>query len=325
MQDPGRGVFQARLIGGTNTTPLPGVRRRTVGCVNNRVAVREFLISRRARITPVQAGLPGGARRRVPGLRREEVAVLAGVSTEWYTRLEKGHIRDVSYDVLEAVARALRLDDEERIYLFDMARVARAETPGSSARECPAVAARVELPATVQWLLDSMTLSSAMVTSKRLDVLAINPLGRALYAPLFESPEQPNLARFHFLDPGARDFHGNWEATADVLVGLLRTEVGRAHCDQALHDMVAGLNEVSDEFRARWQAHNIVINYRGTKVFRHPFAGPLTLAYHSMDLPIAVQDGPMLSVCTAEPGSADEERLRMLASWVAPESAAQAR
>ncbi|WP_177319683.1 helix-turn-helix domain-containing protein [Actinoplanes philippinensis] len=303
--------------------------------MNNRVAVREFLISRRARITPAQAGLPGGTRRRVPGLRREEVAVLAGVSTEWYTRLEKGHIRDVSYDVLEAVARALRLDDEERIYLFDMARAARAETPGSSMRDCRAEAAAVaELPASVQWLLDSMTLSAAWVTSRHLDVLAVNPLGRALYSPLLESPHSfgpgaagvhPNMARYHFLSPGARDFHGKWEATADVLVGLLRTEVGRAHCDQALHDLVAELSEASGEFRARWQAHHIVINYRGPKVFRHPFAGPLTLAYHAMHLPISVQEGQMMNVCTAEPGSADEERLRLLASWVAPSSAGQLR
>jgi transcriptional regulator with XRE-family HTH domain len=283
-------------------------------------AVRDFLISRRGRLTPAQAGLPGTARRRVPGLRREEVAVLAGVSSEWYTRLEKGHIRDVSYDVLEAVARALRLDDEERIYLFDLARTARDETPGGSAQNCRAVAAaEVELPTTVQWLLDSMTLSSAMVSNKRLDVLAINPLGRALYSPMFESPERhPNLARYHFLAPGARDFYANWDVTADVLVGLLRTEAGRAHCDQVLHDLVEELSDASDEFRTRWQAHRIVIHNRGTKLFRHPFAGPLTLAYHSMHLPISVQEAQMMTVCTAEPRSADEERLRMLASWTAP-------
>ncbi|AGL18405.1 helix-turn-helix domain-containing protein [Actinoplanes sp. N902-109] len=296
--------------------------------MDNRTAVREFLISRRGRVTPAQAGLPGTARRRVPGLRREEVAVLAGVSTEWYTRLEKGHIRDVSYDVLDAVARALRLDDEERIYLFDLARTARAETPDSAARDCRTVAAtEVELPETVQWLLDSMTLSSAMVSNKRLDVLAINPLGRALYAPMFESPEsadpgtgaaRPNLARYHFLAPGSRDFYANWDVTADVLVGLLRTEAGRAHCDQSLHRLVTELCDVSADFRTRWQAHNIVIHNRGTKVFRHPFAGPLTLAYHSVHVPISVQETQMLTVCTARPRSADEDRLRLLASWSAP-------
>ncbi|MBL7257456.1 helix-turn-helix transcriptional regulator [Paractinoplanes lichenicola] len=294
--------------------------------MNNRAAVRDFLISRRARVTPAQAGLPTSGRRRVPGLRREEVAVLAGVSTEWYTRLEKGHIRDVSYDVLDAVARTLRLDDEERLYLFDLARAARAETPDGTSQDCRSVAAAdVELPPTVQWLLDSMTLSSATVTNRRLDVLAINPLGRALYSPMFDSPasgepNHPNLARYHFLCPSARDFYGDWDVTADVLVGLLRTEAGRAHCDDVLHGLVAELSDASAEFRARWAKHHIVIHNRGTKLFRHPFAGPLTLAYHSMLLPISVQEAQMTTLCTAEPGSPDEDRLRMLASWSAPSS-----
>ncbi|GAA3634672.1 helix-turn-helix transcriptional regulator [Kineosporia mesophila] len=289
--------------------------------VNNRASVRDFLMSRRARITPAQAGLPVSGHRRVPGLRREEVAVLAGVSSEWYARLEKGHIAEVSYDVLDAVARALRLDDEERIYLFDMARAARADEPGRACGPRPAT----DLPPTVQWLLDSMALSSAMVSNKRLDVLAVNPLGRALYSPMLESPTthehgQANLARYHFADPGSHDFYGNWHVTADVLVGLLRTEAGRDHCDTGITDLVTELSQVSPEFRTRWAAHNVVIHNRGTKLFRHPTAGPLTLAYHSMNLPISVQEAEMLTVCTAEPGSADEDRLRLLASWSAPQT-----
>jgi transcriptional regulator with XRE-family HTH domain len=289
--------------------------------VNNRASVRDFLMSRRARITPAQAGLPVSGRRRVPGLRREEVAVLAGVSSEWYVRLEKGHISDVSFDVLDAVARALRLDDEERIYLFDLARAARGGAPD---RIC-GVTTTPALPTTVQWLLDSMALSSAMVSNRRLDVLALNPLGRALYSPMLQSPTtrehgRANLIRYHFADPGAQDFYGDWNITANVLVGLLRTEAGRDHCDDGITDLVSELSSTSAEFRTRWAAHNIVIHNRGTKIFRHPTAGPLTLAYHSLDLPISAQKSEMMTVCTAEPGSADEDRLRLLASWSAPQN-----
>jgi transcriptional regulator with XRE-family HTH domain len=289
--------------------------------VNNRASVRDFLMSRRARITPAQAGLPVSGHRRVPGLRREEVAVLAGVSGEWYARLEKGHISDVSYDVLDAVARALRLDDEERIYLFDLARAARGDEPD---RICGATST-LTLPTRVQWLLDSMTLSSAMISNKRLDVLAVNPLGRALYSPMLESPTtlehgQANLIRYHFADPGARTFYGDWDVTANVLVGLLRAEAGRDHCESGIIQLVAELSSTSADFRTLWAAHNIVIHNRGTKHFQHPTAGPLSLAYHSVNLPISASKAEMMTVCTAEPGSADEDRLRLLASWVAPQN-----
>ncbi len=179
-----------------------------------------------------------------------------------------------------------------------------------------------ELPPTVQWLLDSMTLSSAMVSDKRLDVLAINPLGRALYSPMFASPAthehgRANLALYHFLDPGSRDFYGNWDVTAEVLVGLLRAEAGRAHCDPRIGEVVEVLSRSSAEFRELWDAHHIVMHNRGVKLFRHPTVGGLELAYHSMELPFSVREAAMLTVCTAAPESADEERLRLLASWSA--------
>jgi transcriptional regulator with XRE-family HTH domain len=280
----------------------------------NRADVREFLISRRARISPDQAGLPVTGRRRVPGLRREEVAMLAGVSLDWYTRLEKGHISGVSHEVLHAVARILQLDDEERTYLFDLAHAAR---PAHRTRPAP------PLPPNVQWLLDSMTLSAAMITDERHDVLATNALARALYAPLFTSDTtldsgRANLVRYHFLDPGAHDFYGNWNLTADMLVAALRTEAGRNPHDVDTRGLVGELTTASADFRARWNTHNILIHARGTKLFRHPAAGRLSLSYHSLGLPISVGQTRHTCVCTAEPGSADEDKLTLLASWAAP-------
>ncbi|WP_232519867.1 helix-turn-helix domain-containing protein [Actinosynnema pretiosum] len=282
--------------------------------VANRSDVRDFLVSRRARVSPGRVGLPVLGRRRVPGLRREEVALLAGVSVDWYTRLERGHIGGVSREVLDSVAGVLRLDAEERVYLFDLARAARPPRPAEEVAEAVAEAA---LPATAQWLLDSMTLSSAMVTGPRQDVLAVNPLARALYAPLFASATTreggpANLARYHFLDAGAREFYGDWAGTADVLVAALRAEAGRDPRDRATRELVGELTAASAEFRARWSAHDVLLHPRGVKTFRHPGAGELRLSYHSVDLPISATRTRHVCACTAEPGSTDEARLRSL-------------
>jgi len=209
--------------------------------VDNRSDIRDFLASRRARITPEQAGLlPGGGRRRVPGLRREEVAVLAGVSTEWYTRLEKGHIAGVSEDVLEAVARALQLDEAERTYLFDLARAAIKPARTLQRRS------RAEIQPRVQWMLDSMTASAAFVANGRLDIVATNSLGWALNSPLFDAPRRPaNFARFQFLDPRARDFYPDWEGAANITVALLRAEAGRYPSNAQLRELVGELSTVS--------------------------------------------------------------------------------
>jgi transcriptional regulator with XRE-family HTH domain len=281
--------------------------------VDNRSDIRDFLASRRARITPQQAGLlPGGGRRRVPGLRREEVAVLAGVSTEWYTRLEKGHIAGVSEDVLEAVARALQLDEAERTYLFDLARAAIKPV------RTPQRRTRAQIQPRVQWMLDSMTASAAFVANGRLDIVATNSLGRALHSPLFDNPRgQANFARFQFLDARARDFYPDWEGAANITVALLRAEAGRYPSDMQLRELVGELSTLSEEFGTRWAAHNVRIHHNGAKSFRHPVVGTLDLAYYTLDLPTEDHRGLRLTIYTAEPGSASEDALKLLASWAA--------
>jgi transcriptional regulator with XRE-family HTH domain len=286
----------------------------------NRGEIRHFLTSRRAKITPAQVGLPTGARRRVAGLRREEVAALAGVSTEWYTRLEKGHI-GVSEDVLDAVARALRLDDDERTYLFDLARSSRSES------RMPPRRGDVEIPPQIQWLLDSMTMCSAFVRNGRTDVVASNPLARALYAPMFGSATvdqrgRPNLARYIFLDPGAQDFFVDWGAACNATAALLRAEAGRVPRDRALRELVGELSTLSPEFRGLWAEHDVLIRHEGVKRLQHPDVGHLELIFQSLDLPLSGRAVHNLITYTAEPGTASEDRLKLLASWAATRSRA---
>ena len=285
--------------------------------MDNRSDIRDFLATRRARITPEQAGLlPGGGRRRVPGLRREEVAVLAGVSTDWYTRLEKGHITGVSEDVLEAVARALQLDEAERTYLFDLARAA-----GKPSRT-PARRGKAQVQPRVQWMLDSMTGSAAFVANGRLDIVATNTLGWALHSPLFDSPRRPaNFARFQFLDPKAHDYYQDWDGAANITVALLRAEAGRRPNDTQLRELVGELSTVSEEFRIRWAAHNVRIHHNGAKRFHHPVVGALTLGYCTLDLPTDDHSHLRLTIYTAEPRTPSEDALKLLASWAATSTA----
>ena len=284
-----------------------------MGGVDNRSDIRDFLATRRARLTPEQVGLPaGGGRRRVPGLRREEVAVLAGVSPEWYARLEKGHISGVSEDVLEAVARALQLDQAERSYLFDLARAAR------PANRTPRRRKQAEVRPRVQWMLDSMTSSAAFVRNGRMDILAINALGRALYSPMFTDDRRPaNIARYQFLDPSAAEYFPDWDGAANVTVALLRAEAGRDTHNKELRQLVGELSTLSEEFRARWASHNVRIHHAGAKQFNHPEVGLLDLVYHSLDL--AADDDWVLdlTIYVAEPGTGSEDRLKLLASWAA--------
>jgi transcriptional regulator with XRE-family HTH domain len=278
----------------------------------NREHIREFLATRRARLTPAEVGLPAGSRRRVPGLRREEVAVLAGVSTEWYTRLEKGHIAGVSEEVLDAVATALRLNEAEHAYLFDLARAAR---PGRQAarRRRP-----VAVPDRIQWLLDSMQGSAAIVANGRLDLLATNELGRALYSPLqTNGPGPPNIARFQFLEPSAHDYYPDWDGAANVTAALLRTEAGRNPDDKELRALIGELSTLSEEFRTRWATHNVRLHHAGTKQFRHPDVGLIELAYHTLDISAHRDRSLALTTYTAEPGTDSEDRLKVLASWAA--------
>ncbi|GAA2326484.1 helix-turn-helix transcriptional regulator [Dactylosporangium salmoneum] len=279
--------------------------------MDNRDEVRQFLASRRARITPEQAGLPQyGGSRRVPGLRRAEVALLAGVSPDYYVRLERGNLTGVSDTVLEAVARALRLDDAERSHLHDLARAANAR-PRAHRRP-----ARQQVRPAVQQLLDAMTDAPAFVRNGRLDVLAINPLGQALYSPAFAGPQRPvNLARFCFLDPAAEDYYPDWDDAASTTVALLRTEAGRDPYDKALTDLVGELVTRSDAFRTLWATHNVRLHHTGVKHFRHPVVGLLGLGFEAMPLP--ADPGLTLTAYHAEPGSPSQDGLRLLASWAA--------
>lgn len=285
---------------------------------DHRTEIRDFLATRRARISPGSVGLPpGGGRRRVPGLRREEVAVLAGVSTDWYTRLEKGHISGVSDDVLEAVARALLLDEAERAYLFDLARAAR------PARRRARRAEVEQVPPRVQWMLDSVQGSAAIVANGRLDLVATNALGRALFSPLYATgATTPSFARFQFLDPTAPDFYPDWEGAAKVTTALLRTEAGRVPDDHGLRALVGELSTVSEDFRTRWAQHDVRQHHAGSKQFRHPDVGEMDLTYHTMDVSARRDRSLVMTLYTAEPGTPSAERLLLLASWAATHSPA---
>ncbi|MGY1435495.1 helix-turn-helix transcriptional regulator [Streptomyces reniochalinae] len=283
--------------------------------MDNRAEVREFLSSRRAKITPQQAGLPAGPRRRVPGLRRSEVAALADVSVEYYAKLERGNLVGVSPAVLEAVARALRLDDAERAHLLHLAQAA----DGSDALTRPRrrTSTRQWTPhRSLQWTLDAITAGPAFVRNGRMDLLAANPLARAFYSDLYATPaNQENLARFQFLDPASRRFYPDWDLFADMAVAILRTEAGRAPYDKDLHDLVGELSTLSEEFRTRWGAHDVRHHGTGTKRFHHAVVGDLTLAFEGLEM--AAEPGLTLTIYTAEPGSPSEEGLRLLASWAA--------
>jgi transcriptional regulator with XRE-family HTH domain len=279
--------------------------------VDNRAEVKAFLSSRRARITPEQAGLSGYSRnRRVPGLRRSEVADLAGVSVEYYSQLERGNLRGVSESVLDALARALQLDEAERAHLVDLAR-----TAGPATRVRRTSQAQQVRPSVAR-VLNGMTAGPAFVNNGRLDMLAANPLAEALFAPAYADPARPvNHARFTFLDPRARDFWIDWERAADDAVAILRTEAGRDPHDKALTDLVGELSTCSDAFRIRWAAHDVRLHRSGLKHIRHPVVGELHLSYDVLELP--ADPGLSLIAFSAEPGSPDDDALRLLASWAA--------
>jgi len=278
--------------------------------------VREFLATRRAKVTPEQAGLPRyGGRRRVAGLRRDEVAQLAGISIEYYTRLERGNIRGISDEVLDGIARALHLDDVERAHLLDLVRMANASPV---ARRRPA---RQQVRPSVRRLLDSMTGTAAFVRNGRLDILAANPLGYAPYSPVFESsasgdPRRPvNLARFIFLDNQSAQFYRDWDGIAHAAVGSLRAEAGRAPHDRALTSLVGELSLRSQSFREQWAAHDVEYYRSGIQPFRHPLAGHLDLEYDALEIP--ADPGQTIIAYSAEPGSAAHDALGILASWAA--------
>jgi transcriptional regulator with XRE-family HTH domain len=276
-----------------------------------RSEIREFLTSRRARITPEQAGLRSYGSRRVPGLRREEVAVLADVSLPYYTRIERGDMSGVSDNVLEALARALQLDEAERAHLFDLARALRPTTSPRRGRR-----AQQRIRPSVQHMLDAMTAVPAFVRNGRLDILAANQLGRAFYSQHFDSPHQPvNSARFAFLDPRAQSFYLDWESIAKDMVAVLHEAAGRDPYDRALSDLVGELSTPSETFRTLWAAHNVRRHDTGVKAVQHPLVGEVTFTYESMEL--LADPGLTMFVYTAEPGSKSEQAMNLLASWTA--------
>jgi transcriptional regulator with XRE-family HTH domain len=281
----------------------------SLGNVDTRSEIREFLTSRRGRITPEQAGLPTSRGvRRVPGLRREEAARLAGLSVDHYARLERGNLAGVPENVLNALARALRLDDTDRARLFDLA---------LAADKAPRVRRRRASPVRpgVQRLLDAMTGAAAFVLNGRVDILATNELGRALYSEMFTDPVRPaNLARFLFLNPRSADFWPEWSRAANDAVALLRAEAGRNAHDRALSDLIGRLSTLSEEFRVRWAADNVRSRGSGVKRMRHPRVGDLTLSWETLDL--AADPGLTVLAYTAEPGTTSHDALNRLASAV---------
>ncbi|WBB89863.1 helix-turn-helix transcriptional regulator [Verrucosispora sp. WMMC514] len=287
--------------------------------MDNRSEVRDFLTSRRARLTPEQVGLPPTRSRRVPGLRRSEVAAMAGVSVEYYARLERGQIAGASSGVLEALARALHLDETERAHLYDLARAADGIPASGRPRRRTATKAVERL--SLRWALEAITDGVAFVRDPQQNLLATNTLGRAFYAPVIgDGGRLPNLARFQFLDSASRDFYPDWHRFAEMCVGVMRAEAGRDPHDRGLQDLVGELSTRSEDFRRLWADHNVRTHGTGTKRFHHPFVGDLTLAYE--ELAITAEPGLVLLVYTAEPGSPSAERLRLLASWAATTTAA---
>jgi transcriptional regulator with XRE-family HTH domain len=280
--------------------------------MDTRSEIRDFLTSRRARITPEEVGLPTYGIRRVPGLRREEVATLAGVSVDYYNRMERGNLAGASESVLDALAGALRLDEAERAHLHDLARAS--QPSARSRRRSPKRNVRPSL----QWMLDSVTGAAAFAYNARLDVLASNQLGRAFYSPLFQAGDRTgNFARFVFLDDGSREFYDDWERAARDSVAILRSAAGRDPFDRDLSDLVGELSTRSDEFRGHWATHNVRLHNKGQKAFNHPVAGELELSYDRFELP--ADPGLAIVAYTAEPGSRSAEAFSLLASWAATE------
>ncbi|MFD0275742.1 helix-turn-helix domain-containing protein [Kitasatospora sp. NPDC127111] len=275
----------------------------------------EFLRTRRARLQPEDVGLTAyGTRRRVPGLRREELAQLAGVSITYYTRLEQGQSRNVSDEVLDAIARALRLDGDEHAHLRNLAR------PGRAAKGRAAERFERARPA-VRQLIAAMTDVPAVVVGRRNEVLAWNPLGHALLAGHLDPAgpdrpaDRPNLSRLLFLDPRTRALYPRWEAEARAQVAFLRLAAGRHQGDRQLAELIGELSMGSAEFAALWSRHPVHDCLYGTKELRHPVVGGLTLDFEALPLPEA--SGHRMLLFSAAPGSPSEAGLRLLAASAA--------
>ncbi|MER5802115.1 helix-turn-helix transcriptional regulator [Streptomyces mirabilis] len=276
--------------------------------MDNQGEVRDFLRTRRSRITPEQAGIIGGGRRRQPGLRREEVAMLAGMSVDYYAKMERGNLAGVSAEVLGALARALQLDDAETDHLHDLARAA---TPVPNNRRPRPTESTVR--PSLQRFLDALTGAPAWIANQRSDILATNHLGRALLAPMLDDPDnQDNNARFIFLSPASRNFYPDWEQAANAAAASLRIAAGRNPRDKALTDLIGELVTRSDAFSRRWSAHDVRLHRSGTKQIHHPDVGDLEFVYEAVELPD--QPGWTMFAYTSDAGSPTEERIKLLGS-----------
>jgi transcriptional regulator with XRE-family HTH domain len=282
--------------------------------MDHRNDLREFLTSRRERLTPAEARLPDfGGRRRVKGLRRQEVALLAGMSTEYYVRLERGNGTGVSEAVLDGISRALQLDEAEHAHLYDLVRSANQDT-NPARRRRPARSQQVGT--SVLQLIDAMHDVPVFIQNGRLDAVATNRLGAALFSEMFVMPQRPmNAARFTFLDPRAQMFYRDWEGTARQIVALLRAEAGRSPYDRVLTDIVGELATRSDLFRTMWASHDVRVHRTGSKNVHHPVVGDLNLTFEAMDL--TSEPGLQLLAFSAPPGSPSYDGLQLLATWAA--------
>jgi transcriptional regulator with XRE-family HTH domain len=275
--------------------------------------MREFLASRRARIRPEDAGLPKGGGRRVPGLRREELAVLAGVSVSWYTRLERGDATGASDAVLNAIADTLQLDDLERRHLFLLSRGSQTSAARTRARRLAAPGVR----STLQLILDQMTDLPAIVQNDRTDIVAMNALARALYSGLLSGSTGPwNHARYIHLDPGAKSFYRDWDEVASDSAAMLHAAAAKNPLDGDLSNLIGELATQSDDFRVRWASRNVHEHRAGTKRVHHEIVGDLELVYETLAL--AGEPGLTMYVNAAEPGSPSADALRLLAAWSIP-------
>ena len=272
----------------------------------------EFLSSRRAKLTPAEAGLPDfGGRRRVPGLRREEVALLAGMSAEYYKRLERGNASGVSEAVIDGVSRALQLDEAEHAHLYDLIRTANAGAHPQRRKPTR----KTQLTAGMQQTIDAMSTVPVFIQNGRLDFVSANRLGRALFSEMLDDTRPPaNAARFVFLDPRAQTFYQDWEDNTRQMVAILRAEAGRSAYDRKLSDLIGELSTRSDLFRKLWGAHDVKEHRTGLKSIHHPVVGDLDLTFQSMDL--TSDRGLQMLIFSAEPGSPSYERLQLLANWV---------
>jgi transcriptional regulator with XRE-family HTH domain len=283
-----------------------------------RAEIREFLITRRAKLAPEQVGLPDfGGRRRVAGLRREEVALVAGISVDYYTRLERGNTTGVSESVLDGVSRALQLDETEHAHLHDLLRAANTSPMRQGRRSKPRTQA---VPASVQLTIDAMTDVAVVVQNGHLDAVAANALGAALYSPMFAHGDgTPNFGRFVFLDPHARTFYNDWDDAAHQTVAILRTEAGRAPNDRTLSNLVGELSTRDETFRTLWAAHNVREHRAGSKSLHHPVVGDIDVVFEGMQL--ASAPGLLLLAYIAPPGTGSHDKLQLLATWSATHSA----